>query len=71
MLEASHGIIGTPVVATSSRYLAPAVYGDALTLTTEIDERRSKSFVAGHGLSRGEEMIAAGTESIRERLRRG
>lgn len=61
-LEISDGIIGTPVVSVSSRYLAPTVYGDELTLISSIEEWRSKSFVVTHRLFRGTVAIAEGTE---------
>ena len=43
--EAPTGIIGTPLVDASARFLRPATYGDVIDIETAIDEWRGKSFV--------------------------
>src|SRR5437763_1063733 len=51
--EAQSGILGTPLVDASARFLAPATYGDDIEIETSIDEWRGKSFVMSHIIRRG------------------
>ncbi len=60
--EQSHGIIGTPCVHTESRFIAPATYGDDLSIDTHIAEWRGRSFVFHHLIRRGEQPIVEVTE---------
>jgi 4-hydroxybenzoyl-CoA thioesterase len=61
-LEAQSGIIGTPLVDASARFLRPATYGDVIDIDTAIDEWRGKSFVMSHIIRRGEEVLVEGRE---------
>jgi 4-hydroxybenzoyl-CoA thioesterase len=61
-LEASTGIIGTPLVDASARFLRPATYGDHIAVDTTISEWRAKSFVMTHVLRRGDEVLVEGQE---------
>lgn len=61
-LERTTGIIGTPLVDASARFLLPATYGDAIEVETTIAEWRGKSFVMQHLLRRGDELLAEGRE---------
>jgi 4-hydroxybenzoyl-CoA thioesterase len=61
-LERTTGIIGTPLVDASARFLRPATYGDAIEVETTIEEWRGKSFVMKHTLRRGDEVLAEGQE---------
>src|SRR6202161_2012226 len=49
------GIIGIPLVDAGARFLAPARFGDAVELTTQVSEFRRSSFDVDHKLMvRGE-----------------
>jgi 4-hydroxybenzoyl-CoA thioesterase len=60
--EAQCGIIGTPLVDASARFLRPASYGDAIDVDTVIDEWRGKSFVMSHVIRRGGDVLVEGRE---------
>lgn len=60
--EAQCGIIGTPLVDASARFLRPASYGDAIDVDTVIDEWRGKSFVMSHIIRRGTDVLVEGRE---------
>src|SRR5437763_15551694 len=47
-MEARCGIIGTPLVDVSARFLRPATYGEGIAVETWIDEWRTKSFGMKH-----------------------
>lgn len=59
-LEKQCGIIGTPVVEASSRFIRPTSYGDLVEVHTSIEEWREKSFVMTHELRRGADLLAEG-----------
>lgn len=61
-LEKTTGIIGTPVVDISSRFLRPATYGEVIDVHTSIVEWNEKSFVMKHEIRRGEELLAEGRD---------
>lgn len=61
-LQKTRGIIGTPVVETSSRFIRPASYGDIVEVHTSVEEWREKSFVTKYELRRGEELLAEGRD---------
>jgi 4-hydroxybenzoyl-CoA thioesterase len=61
-LEAQSGIIGTPLVDASARFLRPASYGDLIDIDTAIEEWRGKSFVMSHVIRRGEDVLVEGRE---------
>jgi 4-hydroxybenzoyl-CoA thioesterase len=60
--EAQTGIIGTPLVDASARFLRPASYGDVIDVRTKIDEWRGKSFVLSHIICRGDDVLVEGRE---------
>ena len=60
--EAQSGIIGTPLVDASARFLRPASYGDVIDVDTAIDEWRGKSFVMSHIIRRGADVLVEGRE---------
>ena len=60
--EAQSGILGTPLVDASARFLRPASYGDTLDIETAIDEWRRKSFVMSHIIRRGGDLLVEGRE---------
>ena len=61
-LEAQTGIIGTPIVDASARFLRPASYGDAIEVATTIAEWRGKSFVFKHIVRCGGDVLVEGEE---------
>ena len=61
-LEISTGILGTPLVDVTARFLRPATYGEEIAVETWIDEWRGKSFVMKHVVRRGEEVLVEAQE---------
>ncbi len=61
-LEARTGILGTPLVDASARFVRPASYGDVIAVDTTIDEWRGKSFVLSHIIRRGADVLVEGRE---------
>src|SRR3982751_6002641 len=59
---ASDGIIGTPIVDVQARFVAPATYGDRITIETTVPEWRARSFVMRHLIRRGETLLVDGRE---------
>ena len=57
------GIIGTPLLEISTRFVSPATYGQKLRVTTSIQEWRSKVFIQKHIVTRGDTLICEGTET--------
>ena len=60
--EATHGILGTPIVDVQARFLKPATYGDRLVIDTRIVEWRKRSFVMKHTVRRGDDVLVEATE---------
>ncbi len=60
--EARTGILGTPLVDASARFLRPATYGDVIDVRTAIDEWRSRSFAMSHIICRGDDVLVEGRE---------
>jgi 4-hydroxybenzoyl-CoA thioesterase len=61
-LAQSDGIIGTPIVDVSAKFLRPATYGDAIDIETSIIEWRDTSFVMRHIIRRAAEILVEGQE---------
>jgi 4-hydroxybenzoyl-CoA thioesterase len=61
-LEKTRGIIGTPLVETSCRFIRPATYGDRVEVHVRVEEWRDKSFVMTYALRRGEDLLAEGRD---------
>jgi 4-hydroxybenzoyl-CoA thioesterase len=61
-LERDTGIIGTPALEVTSRFLHPVSYGDTLTVTTSVAAWRGRSFVLQHELRRGDLLCAEARE---------
>lgn len=60
--RAHDGVIGTPIVDVTVRFLAPATYGDRLAVESSIVEWRRRSFVMQHRIRRGETLLVEGRE---------
>lgn len=63
VLEASTGIIGTPLLEHHTRFFKSATYGETLTIATRIEEWRAKAFVQRHTVTRGEDLICESLET--------
>ncbi|MBK7616240.1 MAG: acyl-CoA thioesterase [Vitreoscilla sp.] len=61
-LSVTHGIIGTPVLETSTRYLMPATYGETIAVHTSVAEWKDKVFVHLHQIWRGDDLLCEGRE---------
>jgi 4-hydroxybenzoyl-CoA thioesterase len=62
-MERSDGIIGTPLVEVSARFMRPATYGDRIAVDTTVSEWRGKSFVLAHVVRRGDDVLMEGQET--------
>ena len=60
--RAQDGVIGTPIVDVTVRFLAPATYGDRIAVESTIVEWRRTSFVMQHHIRRGETLLVDGRE---------
>jgi 4-hydroxybenzoyl-CoA thioesterase len=60
---ATFGIVGIPVIDASARFLAPARFGDAVELTSQISEFRPASFDVEHRLTVGDALAVEGRET--------
>jgi 4-hydroxybenzoyl-CoA thioesterase len=60
--EARWGVIGTPIVDASAKFLKPALYGERIHIETTVDEWRRSSFVQRHRIWRGPDLLVEGTE---------
>jgi len=60
--RAHDGIIGTPIVDLSARFIATATYGDRIEIETSIVEWRGTSFVMQHVIRRGTTVLVEGRE---------
>jgi 4-hydroxybenzoyl-CoA thioesterase len=66
-LEKSRGIVGTPLLEINTKFMKSATYGETLTITTHVEEWRSKVVVQMHRITRaradgGEDLICEGRE---------
>jgi 4-hydroxybenzoyl-CoA thioesterase len=56
------GIIGTPLVDASARFLQSATYGETIDVESSIIEWRNKSFVVSHSIRRMGAVLVEGRE---------
>ncbi|MBL8491514.1 MAG: acyl-CoA thioesterase [Rhodocyclaceae bacterium] len=61
-LALTRGIIGTPLVNASAKFINSATYGEDIDIETSIVEWRNKAFVMNHVARRGDTLIAEGEE---------
>lgn len=61
-LARTTGIIGTPVLEISTRFVRPATYGETIEVHTCVEEWRAKVFVHRHRVMRGDTPLCEGTE---------
>lgn len=62
-LQATHGIVGTPLLEIHTKFRRPATYGQRLHIHTRVIEWRAKVFVHQHVVMRGDEVLCEGTET--------
>jgi 4-hydroxybenzoyl-CoA thioesterase len=60
--EADDGLLGIPLVDAQARFIAPATYGDEITVHTTVEEWRHRSFVLAHRIRRGSVLLVEGRE---------
>ena len=56
-MGATHGLIGTPLVDTHTRFVQSATYGDLLDIAVHVKEWRNSSFVQAYRMTRAGELI--------------
>jgi 4-hydroxybenzoyl-CoA thioesterase len=61
--EKRNGIIGTPVVDISSRFVKTATYGERIEVHTSVIEWNAKTFVMQHQIMRAGELLAEGRDT--------
>ena len=66
-LEKTRGIVGTPLLEINTKFIKSATYGETLTITTHVEEWRTKVIVQVHRITRaraegGEDLICEGRE---------
>ena len=62
-LSATFGIVGIPLVDSGARFLAPARFGDAVELVSQVTEFRRSSFDVEHRLLTGGMLAVEGRET--------
>lgn len=68
-LEQTHGIVGTPLLEINTRFVTSATYGETLTVTTQVEEWRSKVVIQQHRITRAradggsDDLICEGRET--------
>jgi 4-hydroxybenzoyl-CoA thioesterase len=68
-LVKTRGIVGTPLLEINTRFIQAVTYGEALVITTSVEEWRAKVFVQLHRVTRGDDLVCEGRE-IRAFVRR-
>lgn len=62
-LAAAFGIVGLPLVDAGARFIAPARFGDAVEMTSQVSEFRRSSFDVEHKLTIRGELAVEGRET--------
>jgi 4-hydroxybenzoyl-CoA thioesterase len=62
-LEATRGIVGTPLLEIHTRFLRPATYGQKLEVHTSVVEWREKVLIQQHRIMRDDELLCEGRET--------
>jgi 4-hydroxybenzoyl-CoA thioesterase len=62
-LEATRGIVGTPLLEIHTRFVTAATYGETLSIETGVESWQAKVFTQRHRVTRGETLICEGTET--------
>ena len=53
---------GAPLVTSSAEFFMPARFSDVVTLTSQVEKFGNKSFTMTHSFTRGDDLLARGTE---------
>lgn len=61
-LQATRGIVGTPLLEIHTRFYKPATYGETIEVHTTIDHWAAKTFRHRHTIRRGADLLCEGTE---------
>jgi 4-hydroxybenzoyl-CoA thioesterase len=61
-MRVSHGIIGTPLVDASAKFLGIVTYGDSIEVQSWVEEWKRSSFVMAHRISKDGEVVVEGRE---------
>ena len=59
----TRGIVGTPLLEISTKFITAATYPEELEISTHVQEWRAKVFVQRHRVMRGATLICEGTET--------
>ena len=62
-LVKTRGIVGTPLLEISTRFVTAATYAEELSIATHVEEWRAKVFVQHHRVTRGDTLICEGRET--------
>jgi len=62
-LVKTRGIVGTPLLEISTRFVTAATYAEELTIATHVAEWRAKVFIQHHRVTRGDTLICEGRET--------
>ena len=58
-----YGIVGYPMVSTSTNFFIPSRYGDEVSIETTVSEIRRASFDVAHRLFRGDKVAVEASET--------
>ncbi len=62
-LEQTRGIVGTPLLEISTRFVTAATYPDELVIHTSVETWKAKVLVQLHRVMRGDTLICEGRET--------
>ena len=62
-LAKTRGIVGTPLLEVSTRFVNAATYVETLDIETTVVEWRPRVFIQRHRITRGETLICEGRET--------
>jgi len=57
------GIVGTPLLEISTKFIRPATYGETIQIHTSVIEWRAKVFIHKHLVMRGDSLLCEGLET--------
>ena len=62
-LVKTRGIVGTPLLEVTTRFIAAVTYAERLDVETWVEEWRDKVFIQRHRMRRGDTLICEGIET--------
>ncbi len=63
VLERINGVIGTPMLEHTTRFMKTATYGETIQIRTEVEEWRNKVFIQKHTITRGDDVLCESRET--------